>query len=482
MRLSPFFSFLVVGAIIMLLANACTKEPVVEPPPPPPDPPPGPVLPFGTTHIEASQQREGDPAAGRDYLVNGDYVSSGIPYLVFKTVFGDDNENLLERTGDNATIPHDYTAVNHANGAKVVSANCMQCHAQKINGQYILGLGNSLADFTGDASSLVPAIDAAVTLFHGNPSQEWDAYTPFRQALLAVGPHLQTEVRGVNTADMLGAVLASHRDPVDLAWSDTPLIPVPPTSEMAPTDVPAWWLLKKKNAMFYAGVGRGDFAKFLMASSLLTLSDTTEARAIDNRFADVLAFIRSIEPPTYDGPVDVALAEEGKALFELNCSKCHGTYGAEETYPNLLVDLEVIGTDSFLTTTNFSSNRFVDWYNSSWFATDGEISGLLEVGNGYIAPPLDGVWATAPYLHNGSVPTIEDLLNSSQRPVFWRRSFDTSDYDHTKVGWNYSVETGQTDILTYDTTLPGYSNSGHTFGDHLSQADRTAVIEYLKTL
>jgi hypothetical protein len=109
---------------------------------------------------------------------------------------------------------------------------------------------------------------------------------------------------------------------------------------------------------------------------------------------------------------------------------------------------------------------------------------------GYIAPPLDGVWATAPYLHNGSVPTLEALLNSTKRPQYWIRTFDSSDYNDKTLGWNYTAleygKDGATDSeqrkRLYDTTLPGYSKNGHTFGDHLTDAERRQLLEYLKTL
>ena len=110
--------------------------------------------------------------------------------------------------------------------------------------------------------------------------------------------------------------------------------------------------------------------------------------------------------------------------------------------------------------------------------------------DGYIAPPLDGIWATAPYLHNGSVPTIAALLNSPTRPQFWRRTFDSRDYDQENIGWNYTEldhgKQGERSFeerkFIYDTTIRGYANTGHTYGDHLSAEQRLAVLEYLKTL
>jgi mono/diheme cytochrome c family protein len=248
-----------------------------------------------------------------------------------------------------------------------------------------------------------------------------------------------------------------------------------------PTDVPAWWLMKKKHALYYNALGVGDFGRLSTASGLLTMKDSTEAREIDSHFASVMAYLRSIEAPAYPYPIDQELAAAGQALFEIECSKCHGNYGNSETYPNLLVNLTTIGTDPALADVYANYPQYQDWYNTSWFAKDPAKAQLLPT-RGYIAPPLDGIWATAPYLHNGSVPTLDDLLNSPQRPRYWRRSFNNSDFDPEKVGWKYETLDSKADKKTYDTTLPGYGNGGHTFGDILTTEERKAVIEYLKTL
>jgi len=76
-------------------------------------------------------------------------------------------------------------------------------------------------------------------------------------------------------ADKLGAILAAHRDKETLEWNDVPSISIP--TEVVATDIPPWWVLKKKNAMFYAGNGRGDYSRYLMASSLLTMKDSSKA-------------------------------------------------------------------------------------------------------------------------------------------------------------------------------------------------------------
>ena len=186
---------------------------------------------------------------------------------------------------------------------------------------------------------------------------------------------------------------------------------------------------------------------------------------------------------------------------------------------------------------------------ASWFAYDGQ-DGCAEKYNliGYLAQPLYGVWASAPYFHNGSVPTVWGVLDSSSRPLFWRRmskpprsgvvmGFDTDlarAYDPNQLGWKYDdlqcgaagvtpylkcnpsdpavtpaieaaldvlyangslawnmLSTVTAPSLTkaqiedrkiYNTRMHSQSNSGHEFTDVLTDAERIALIEYLKTL
>lgn len=434
--------------------------------------------PSGTTYIEPSEQRTGDAGKGYDYLANGNYVSSGIPLGVYKLAFGTAAKEDLNRTGDNQGISYVFNVSTAGNGVKIVSNNCLSCHAEHLNGQLIVGLGNNTGDNTRDITAQFNQIDAAVKLY-GTNSPEWAAYYPFSRGFKSIAPYIQTNVQGVNPADQIFAALSSFRKSDDLTWLNTPQFTTP--KEVVPTDVPAWWLMKKKNALYYDGLGKGDFARLSMATALVTMKDSSEARQIDAHFPDVMAWIRTVQSPKNPNPIDATLVAQGKTVFISTCAKCHGTYDAPQTYPNLLVDLNYIGTDSTLATAYFTNPDYHTWYNKSWFNEKPNAAQLLP-NRGYVAPPLDGIWATAPYLHNGSVPTLDDLLNSTQRPKYWSRTFDNSDYDKIKVGWNYTVQTSKKDNQTYDTTLKGYGNGGHTFGDVLSASDRKAVIEYLKTL
>ena len=437
---------------------------------------PGPTDPVP---IPPSQQRTGDPKAGFKYIVEGDYVNSGLPLSMYRLGIGNDRRNFLGRNGENRNVRHDFNVVKAANGARIVVPNCLQCHAQVFEDSLIVGLGNSLGDFTSRRGFDAKFASGLLESILNADRRKSEASREFIRVGRSIGSGIYTQVRGANPADRLTALLISHRDRNTLAWSDTPSVSMP--EAVIPTDVPAWWLLKKKNAMFYNGFGRGDFGRFLMGAILLTVNDTVHANRVDSHMNDVLAYINSLQPPKYPYPVDRALATEGRMVFEKNCSKCHGTYGPDGKYPNLLIPQRVIGTDSLINNSNYQQSDMIEWFNTGWFAK-GEHPARLEPFNGFIAPPLDGVWITAPYLHNGSVPNIEALLNSSLRPTYWRRDFSSLQYDYVKLGWTFQEKSRKTDRDTYDTTLPGYGNGGHTFGDRLSDSERTALIEYLKTL
>ncbi|MGH7120990.1 MAG: di-heme-cytochrome C peroxidase [Acetobacteraceae bacterium] len=97
----------------------------------------------------------------------------------------------------------------------------------------------------------------------------------------------------------------------------------------------------------------------------------------------------------------------------------------------------------------------------------------------YAARPLYGIWAAAPYLHNGSVPTLYDLLlPPAQRPK--KFALGGREYDPVKLGFVVTTACGQQDCLV-DTTRTGDGNGGHLWGTDLSEPDRMALLEYLKT-
>src|SRR5690606_22629998 len=102
----------------------------------------------------------------------------------------------------------------------------------------------------------------------------------------------------------------------------------------------------------------------------------------------------------------------------------------------------------------------------------------------------DGIWATAPYFHNGSVPTVAAVLDPDLRPTYWTRNHQAATYAPAALGFEHvALEHGKEGASSdaerkriYDTTRPGYGNGGHRYAAELSGADRAALLEYLKTL
>ncbi len=349
---------------------------------------------------------------------------------------------------------------------KGLGIDCMTCHGGSILGKSHIGLGNSSLD--------IQALFEELAAASGTPAK-----TPFPFS----------HARGTNEAGAFAVYLLGMRKPdltVTAEVADLGL------KDDSCEDVPAWWLLKKKRTMYHVGATDAGSVRSLMQFLMHPLTTPEEFAKHEPAFRDIRQYLLSLEPPKYPFPVDAKKAEAGKAVFENTCASCHGTYGAKWTYPNRIVPLAEIGTDP----ARFHNigPKFADAYNRSWFAAEGGwlFGGKpLRATKGYQAPPLDGVWATAPYFHNGSVPTLAGVLNSKTRPVRFTRSFGTAeaDYDKIDIGWKVTAVGAEYEKWpaferrkVYDTSKSGRGNGGHTYGDALSDADRRAVIEYLKTL
>jgi hypothetical protein len=284
---------------------------------------------------------------------------------------------------------------------------------------------------------------------------------------------------------MVAAALLSLRNS-DLS---TRVFPLPLAVNLPEMDTPPWWHLRRKATMYYDG--RTD-ARSVRTNMQFLLGEKTreQLESLEPAFRDVQAYLKSLTPPKYPFPIDADRAERGRLVFERTCARCHGTYGPDGVYPNKIIPLDVIGTDPARSLG--LSDRLVAHFNSTWL---GELYPVSTERVGYQAPPLDGIWATAPYLHNGSVPTLYALLHSASRPARFTRppSTDFEHYDRSHVGWKFTEVSAQEvhsiarrspsrARFVVDTARFGLGNRGHTFGDRLSEAQRMDLIEYLKTL
>ncbi len=458
----------------------------------------------------------GDPVAGEWMLLNGDYMSCGLPLKlwtfpvaepILKQALGGDRPPLPGRSGKNAGMPYSINVFTSQDGAEVLNLNCLYCHGGHFDGELIIGLGDSTRDFTDGLIGDIPVdlIQSWMLLdVLGFTQAERDNAEILLKTARAIGGMTKMHTVGNNPADSLARVLAEHRDPDTLAWSVEPLRDVvfyddegqPRDDTRFTTDPPPWWRAHKKNALFYNGMTRGPHRGTMEAASSLCVDNVEEAARVDALFEDMHAYVATIRAPRYTRDIDRALAAEGRTVFERDCAGCHGTYGDDpgdddsDTYPNLIIPLEVVGTDPVIAEigTRHAANVF-EVYNTSFY---GQVTALFpgEPFPGYTAPPLDGIWATGPFLHNGSVPNIALVLDSTARPTYWKRvDYDSTNFDEDTLGWPHvALPYGQDEApadevkFIYDTTRWSQSNVGHTFGDHLSDGERRAVIEYLKTL
>lgn len=186
-------------------------------------------------------------------------------------------------------------------------------------------------------------------------------------------------------------------------------------------------------------------------------------------------FIKELPPPKYPFAVNEELTTKGSQIFANTCASCHA-FGGERT--GKVIPVEEVGTDRHRI--DMWTQQAADTYNQ--FAEDYEWDfDQLRKTNGYVSVSLDGIWLRAPYLHNGSVPSLQDLLEKPEkRPqIFWR-GYDV--YDPKKVGFVSDGPEAERVGFKYDTTVTANSNQGHLYGTDLSDEDKKALIEHLKTL
>lgn len=344
--------------------------------------------------------------------------------------------------------------------------NCLACHGGKVAGRVIPGLPNShtaLQTLTEDVR--------LVKLSQGKKLGHLD--------LATLQLPLST-TNGTTNAVMFGVVLGTYRN-LDMTVDTNRKLPKLSHHDM---DAPPFWNVRKKRSL-YADGHSPKTPRPLMQFILLPRVTPEKLAEWEPHFTDLLAWIESLEPPKYPFEINRELASRGERVFVENCARCHGTYGAKGKYEQRTIELDEVGTDPLRFRSLTVEHR--QWVKDGWLSRFG--ADPVEVDPvGYVAPPLDGIWASAPYFHNGSVPTLWHVLHSDARPVVWKRTEDG--YDQDKVGLEVetfdsvprSVKATAHRRRYFDTKQPGKSASGHTFPNVLDEDEKQALLEYLKTL
>lgn len=371
----------------------------------------------------------------------------------------------LSTRPDDSTKPLQYVVKTNPNSdTQSFTMNCFACHGGNTLGAVFPGAPNT----TFALQSLTEQV-RKIKLTRKMKLGHMDLGSMFMPLGTTVGS---------SNAVMFGVALMSFRDK-DLNVLDR----VPATMLHHDMDAPPWWQFSRKTHMYIDGFADKGH-KGLMQFMLTRQNGPERFREWAADFEKVYQFISQVKPPRYPLQIDQTLAMRGEVVFNQNCASCHGTYGDQSEYPELNVPIDEIGTDRARWESLTPTYR--KHYGDSWFADYGQ-QATLHSPEGYIAPPLDGIWASAPYFHNGSVPTLWHVLHPSERPLRWRRT--EQGLDTRRIGFVFETfEKTPLDLSSFDrrwyfdTTQFGKSKDGHLFPDSLSEEDKASVLEYLKSL
>lgn len=490
-------------------------------------------------------------------------------------------EDPNKTNGGSGTLPYFFTQLREPDGTwtGTIGITCHGCHSGAITGDgapgLMLGSGSPLADHHLFLRDMLPLgyLASAATLLNLN------------------------KTRGVNNASDIN--LAFFFPESGFGYDFETLLGLISSGSTAGMDTPAWWNSGHRALKFVDGVFPMDspridmvfFTPFfgLFGGLLGPISQEAQDWMRENG-PPLNDWITVLKAKEYPFAIDENLAKAGADLFHTvdlwapgrdnpvpapgagngSCASCHGAYAPRyfnnpdfvasprmEGIASFITPIETINTDPVRLETN---NEAVQQAGASSFFGYPQTFGTENdcgpqnredlAGDrkpGYLAPPLHGVWATAPYFHNGSVPNLWEVLKHDDRKRIWRRlstpkppgqdvlmGHDTDlqrAYDTEKVGWRYTeidCEVGNgvspyincspsmendplvqillaglysnfvalwnilsPPLLTmeqmenrkiYNTYMFGQGNSGHEFTAVLSDQERTAILEYLKTL
>jgi hypothetical protein len=261
-----------------------------------------------------------------------------------------------------------------------------------------------------------------------------------------------------------------------------PLAQLPREELNAPSDYPSLWNQAPRDGMDLHWDGNN--ASLAERNLSASLGAGVTPVTIDHPNVDrVATWARTLPAPKYPFPIDAARATRGQTVYNAQCLDCHGDHRFRDgvksgQWLGKVTPIATIGTDPLRLnsyTFPFASNQYTLYPDSSYRFRH------FKKTNGYANQPLDGIWARAPYLHNGSVPTLRDLLEpEANRPATFYKGYDV--YDQQKAGFVYNVASeGATQHYLFDTSKPGNGKGGHYYGTTLSPDEKDALVEYMKT-
>jgi len=247
----------------------------------------------------------------------------------------------------------------------------------------------------------------------------------------------------------------------------------PDDQSIGTVDLPAIWNQRAREglSLHWDGNNHSIYERNYAAAMAV---GATPYSVLPDKFKIVTDFVLQLAPPKYPFPIDASRVERGWAVYQGRCGGCHdlGTQKVGTVTPIAEIGTDRHRLDSFTET-------LVETFHSiheRQFKFD-----AYSKTQGYSNLPIDGIWVRAPYLHNGSVPNLQALLEAPEnRPKRFYIGYDV--YDPAKVGFVTEGPEAEKYGFLLDTRQPGNDNSGHAYGTDLSGEQKKDLLEYLKTL
>ncbi|HEY2907197.1 MAG TPA: hypothetical protein VGJ29_14945 [Vicinamibacterales bacterium] len=387
-------------------------------------------------------------------------------------------------------------------GIDQVGFNCALCHTSTVRAsptappRIVLGMPaqqldlQSLVEFVLDCS-----LDSRMTAENvsGRFKDAGGRVSVFERLLMRVGLIDRLKVQTLDLRNRIAPILSDRLPRWGLGRVDTfnpykaiqfnwRLDQLPASELIGAADYPPLWNQAPREGMHLHWDGNNTSVdeRNLSAALGAGVTPVTVDHAAIKRVRD---WIWTLPPPPYPYAIDRSLAARGATVYQQTCLECHGgnrfREGVKEgARVGQVEDISHVATDPHRLdsyTTEFAANQYALYPQSEYRFTH------FSKTHGYANQPLDGIWLRGPYLHNGSVPTLHDLLEiPERRPAVFYRGYDV--FDQQNVGFVSSVpESGGRPFFRFDTSLPGNYNGGHLYGTTLPDSDKRAIVEYMKT-
>lgn len=442
----------------------------------------------------------------------GSEGSSGIPYWIFQAIPLLDESRpandywqrfgFVYEAGQELPIGFSQRTVQ---GIKRVWLNCASCHTGSITSdgstQIIIGApANTLRlydfiqfmrqvglDNRFEANKMMAVIDQL------NPDMDWIERLLYRYLVIDSARSglqgLREQLAFLDWQHNWGPGRVDTFNPYKAIQFNFPMAQLPQAEINAATDYPSIWMQRPREGMNLHWDGNNASLQERNLSAALgagVTPVTVDHKAIER----VAKWLLDFPAPKFPGTVDQALVETGRGLYQQYCTECHGyqsdvgyIYHNDGIKTGEVEPLAEIGTDPHRWLSY--SEALAANQNSLYAGTPYRFTHFKRT-TGYANQPLDGIWARSPYLHNGSVPTLRDLLEpAANRPQQFYRGI--TDFDFNRVGYLSQPEVGQPvmgEAWLYDTRLAGNSNHGHEgprYGTLLTPQEKDALVEYMKT-